>query len=165
MTADRPDRSPLLTAGVLVGLVGLCFSVAALGGLATADGVREWYPSLVRPDWRPPNWVFGPVWTVLYTAMAVAMWNVWRVRPWDEIRGAATAFGVQLALNAAWSPLFFGAKQLGLALVDIALMWLAIAVCIGVFWRHSRLSAGLLVPYLAWVSFASVLNAWLWWMN
>jgi tryptophan-rich sensory protein len=150
---------------LLIGLLALCYAVAAVGGLATADSVTSWYPTLVRPDWRPPNWLFGPVWTTLYTAMAVAMWNIARQVPWPDSRPAVVAFGIQLALNAAWSPLFFGAKALGLALVDIVAMWFAIAATIAVFWRHSRLSAALLVPYLAWVSFATALNAWIWWMN
>ena len=149
----------------LVGLIGLCFGVAAVGGLATASGVAEWYPSLIRPSWRPPNWQFGPVWTALYAMMGTAMWNVWRLERWPSIRGAVAAFAVQLALNAAWSPLFFGWRALGLALIDIVLMWGAIVVTIGAFWRHSRLSAALLMPYLAWVTFATALNAWIWWFN
>lgn len=148
---------------MLAALLVLCFAVAGVGGAATVDAVREWYPTLVRPSWRPPNWLFGPVWTVLYAAMAVAMWLVWREG--GELRGPATAWGVQLGLNALWSPLFFGARNLGLALVDISLMWVAIAVTMARFWPRHRGAAWLLVPYLAWVSFAAALNAWIWAFN
>ncbi|TNE85350.1 MAG: tryptophan-rich sensory protein [Deltaproteobacteria bacterium] len=148
--------------GVLVGLIALCFAVAAIGGLSTADGVREWYPTLNRPDWRPPNWLFGPVWTMLYTAMAVAMWLVWRR---EGVGRGAAVWSVQLLLNALWSPLFFGVRRLDLALVDIVGMWLAIAATIAVFASRSRVAAGLLVPYLAWVSFATALNGWIWAYN
>lgn len=149
----------------LVLLLALCFGVAALGGLSTASNVETWYPTLVRPTWRPPNGLFAPVWTVLYLSMAVAMWDVWRRTGWPEARTPVIAFGTQLALNAAWSPLFFGAHALGAALIDIVLMACAILWTIVAFWPHSRLSAGLMVPYLLWVSFATALNAWIWWMN
>jgi benzodiazapine receptor len=146
-------------------LLVLCFGVAGVGGLSTASAVTEWYPTLVRPPWRPPDWLFGPVWTVLYTMMAVAMWNVWRQTRWPDNRAAVVTFGAQLALNALWSPLFFGARNLGAARGAIALMWLGRVATNAAFWPRSRASAGLMVPYLAWVSFAATLNAWLWWMN
>lgn len=159
------ERSTGPSVAVLAGLVVLCVAVGAVGGLATSTAVTEWYPTLNRPSWRPPNWLFGPVWTALYGMMAVAMWNIWRTVPWPESGAAFSAFATQLALNAVWSPLFFGARALGAALIDIVAMWFAIAATIAVFARHSRLSAALLVPYLAWVSFATALNAWIWWMN
>jgi benzodiazapine receptor len=155
--------SPFRSASIFVALLVLCFGVAAVGGLTTAQSVTEWYPSLVRPWWRPPNWLFGPVWTILYTAMAVAMWLVWRQAA--DVRRPAALFACQLLLNAAWSPVFFGLRRLDLGLVVIVAMWLAIAVTIGAFRRESPLAALLLLPYLAWVSFATALNAWLWWMN
>jgi tryptophan-rich sensory protein len=149
---------------LLVGLVVLCFGVAGIGGVATAEGVRSWYPSLDKPPWTPPNGAFGPVWTVLYLSMAVAIWDVVRRDP----RGArvpATAFGAQLALNALWSPVFFAWQQTLLALGLITGMWVAIAVCIGAYWPRSRPAALLMVPYLAWVSVAWSLNAWIYWFN
>lgn len=155
--------SRLTSSAILISLLVLCYSVAAVGGLSTAQSVTEWYPTLVRPWWRPPNWLFGPVWTTLYTAMAIAMWLVWRHAA--DARRPAALFAMQLALNAAWSPVFFGLRRLDLGLVVIVAMWVAIATTIAAFWRESRLAAALLVPYLAWVSFATTLNAWLWWMN
>ncbi len=147
---------------LLVGFLVVCFGVAALGGAATADGVREWYPALDKPPWTPPNWAFGPVWTTLYTLMAVAGWDV--ARRGDAGRPLAW-FGAQLALNALWSPVFFGWQLPGPALVVITALWVAIVGTIGSFWSKSRLAAGLLVPYLLWVSIAWSLNAWIWWFN
>ena len=159
-TASPPAAT---SAAVLLGLLLLCFAVAGAGGFATAEGVRTWYPTLDKPPWTPPNWLFGPVWTVLYAAMAVAAWNVWRQA--EPARGALGLWALQLVLNAGWSPLFFGLQRLDLALVDIAALWLAIAATIAAFWTHSRLSAGLLVPYLVWVSYAGALNFRLWQLN
>lgn len=124
-----------------------------------------WYASLHKPSWNPPAWIFGPVWTLLYTMMAVAAWLVWRRGGFAAQRGPLTWFLVQLALNAAWTPLFFGLHQPGWALAEIVLLWLAIAVTLAAFWRVHRGGAWLLVPYLAWVSFASLLNFTLWRMN
>jgi benzodiazapine receptor len=146
----------------LVGWIALCFVAAAVGAFALPDA---WYASLHKPSWNPPGWVFGPVWTLLYTMMAVAAWLVWRRGGFVMQRGPLTWFLVQLALNAAWSPLFFGLHQPGLALVDIVLLWLAIAATIAAFGRVYRGAAWLLAPYLLWVSFASVLNFTLWRMN
>ena len=150
---------------VLLLAVGLCFATAAIGGLSTADGVREWYPSLDKPPWTPPDWVFGPVWTTLYTTMAVAVWDVVRRSGLDDAKGAAGLWLVQLALNLLWSPLFFRWHLLGVALLEIALLWLAVAGCVVVFWRHSRVASVLMAPYLAWITLASSLNAWIWWNN
>lgn len=123
----------------------------------------EWYATLVRPELSPPNWVFGPVWTVLYACMAVVAVRLWNARGKKGMRRKATwalsAFGVQLALNLAWSPLFFGAHMPGVALVDIIAMWVAIVATIVLAARVDRVSAWLLAPYLAWVSFALYLNA------
>ncbi|MBX2800122.1 MAG: tryptophan-rich sensory protein [Myxococcales bacterium] len=148
---------------LLFGLFVLCFAVAAVGGLSTAQGVADWYPALDKPPWTPPNAAFGPVWTVLYTLMAVAGWDVLRRR--DRPAPAMAWFGAQLALNALWSPLFFAWQRTGLALLVITALWAAIAGTIAVFWSRSRLAAGLLVPYLVWVSIAWSLNAWIWWFD
>ena len=147
---------------VLAGFIALCLGVGALAGLVTAPAVAEWYPTLVKPWWRPPNWLFGPAWTVLYIMMAVAAWLVWRV---GDAKPALMLWAGQLALNFAWSFLFFGARSPGLGLIDIIAMWIAIAATIFAFAFKSRLAAFLMVPYLCWVSFALALNAAIFMMN
>jgi benzodiazapine receptor len=149
----------------ILGLVGwllACFAAASMGGFFTPG---EWYVGLEKPSWNPPTWVFGPVWTALYTMMAVAAWLVWKRGGFAIQRKPLMLFLVQLFLNAAWTPFFFGLHWPGGALVVIILLWLAIAATLIVFWSVSRPAAWLLVPYLVWVSFASVLNGALWRLN
>ncbi len=134
---------------------------AGLGGVAASGSAQE-YRGLEQPFFAPPSWVFGPVWTVLYAAVAVAGWLSWRAAGID----AATGWWVvQLVLNAAWTPIFFGAGEYGWALVEIGFLLAAVVVTIVVVRRRSVLGAWLLAPYLAWVGFASVLNAAIWWLN
>lgn len=147
---------------ILAGFVAVTFGVAAVGGIVTSDSVRSWYPSLVKPTWNPPAWIFGPVWTTLYLMMAVAAWLVWRQAGWC---GALVWFAGQLTLNATWSPLFFGWHRVDLALVNIVALWVAIVGTLVAFWKVSPLAGGLLVPYLLWVSFATALNFTLWRLN
>ncbi len=138
--------------------LAVCFAAAAAGSVATASSVGGWYQTLAKPPWTPPDWVFGPVWTTLYAAMGVAAWLVWRST--TAVRGRALAlFGVQLALNVAWSWLFFGLRRIDLAFAQILVLYLAIALTVVAFARARIAAAWLLVPYLAWVSFAAVLNA------
>ena len=155
----NPPNTPWLA---LVVLLILCFAVAGLGGLATTPSIANWYAGLAKPSWTPPGWVFGPVWSMLYLSMAVAAWLVWR-------QGSAavpmTLFGIQLVFNAAWSWLFFGLHSPGAAFVDIVLLWTAIVATTVAFWRRSTLAGILFVPYLAWVSFAAVLNFTIWRLN
>ena len=146
----------------LVGWVLLCFAAPALGYAANSGG---WYSTLNKPAWNPPAWLFGPVWTVLYAAMAVAAWQVWRRGGWREQRRPLILFVVQLALNALWTPLFFGLNRPDLAFAEIVLLWLAIVATIRAFARVRTTAAWLLAPYLAWVSFASVLNFTIWRLN
>lgn len=146
----------------LLGWIALCFGAAALGAASTS---ADWYASLNKPAWSPPGWLFGPVWTALYTMMGVSAWMVWRRGGFAEQRRPLNLFLVQLALNAIWTPLFFGLRMPGLAFAEILLLWVAIAFTIAAFGRAHRPAAWLLVPYLAWVSFASVLNGTLWLMN
>jgi benzodiazapine receptor len=146
----------------LVGWLALCFAAASTGALVT---MGQWFADLNKPSWNPPSWVFGPVWTLLYIAMAVAAWLVWRTGGWKLRAPALTAFMVQWLLNALWTPLFFGLHRVDLALVDIVLMWLAIAATIAMFYRISKPAAYLLVPYLAWVTFATALNFAIWRLN
>lgn len=140
--------------------------VGGLGSLATMGGVRTWYPTLARPSFAPPDWVFGPVWTALYLMMGVSSWLVWRAgadRP--EVRSALALYLIQLGLNLAWSWLFFGLHRPGLALVEIVLLLAAILWTMLRFAPISTVAAGLLAPYAAWVLFAAVLNAGFWWLN
>ena len=141
----------------LVFWLAVCFGVAAIGGFASVSA-PEFYADLQRPSWSPPSWVFGPVWTLLYTMMACAAWLVWREKGFAGGRVAFGFFVAQLLANALWSWLFF-AWQLGtLSLVDIAILWALILGTILAFWRVMPLAGGLLVPYLAWVTFAAALN-------
>ncbi|MFO1495689.1 MAG: TspO/MBR family protein [Lysobacterales bacterium] len=137
--------------------------LAAFGGAAFPPDA--WFAALAKPSWQPPNWLFGPVWTALYLMMGVAAGLVWLRGPSTAVRLALTVFAVQLVLNALWTPVFFGARALGAALGVILLLWLAIALTIKHFWPLHRLAAALLLPYLAWVSFATALNAELWRLN
>lgn len=125
----------------------------------------EWYAGLKKPPWNPPGWIFGPVWTLLYTAMAVAAWLVWRRGGFAGQRRPLSFYLVQLLLNALWSPLFFGLHRPALGLVDIALLWLALLATVRAFWKVRPLAGALLMPYLAWVTFASALNCAVWLLN
>lgn len=158
-------RPSLPTAAVGLAVFGVAVAAAAaIGGLAAASAADR-YGELVQPSWAPPAWLFGPVWTVLYVTIAVAGWLVWRKAGWSGARTALTVFAAQLVLNALWTPLFFGAEQFGLAFAEIVLLWLTIIATIVLFARHSRPAALLLVPYLAWVTFASTLNLAIWVLN
>jgi translocator protein len=143
-----------------LGGVGLASAaVSILGGLATATSVRTWYQSLAKPGFTPPDAAFAPAWTALYIAMAIAAWLAWR-------QGARLLpYWLQLALNLAWSVLFFGLRRPDLALIELAALWLAILWTIVVFWRASMPAGLLMLPYLAWVSFAGALNFEVWRLN
>ncbi|MFG2867464.1 TspO/MBR family protein [Streptomyces sp. NPDC048338] len=148
---------------VLAGLLVVCYAVAGIGGWASADA-GDVYGSLNRPTWAPPGWLFGPVWTVLYGTIAVAAWIVLR-SPGSAPRVAMAWWSAQLALNLAWTPLFFAAGEYGLAFADICLLLAAVVVTIVHFSRTSRGAAVLLVPYALWVAFASALNLSIWLVN
>lgn len=139
--------------------LGLCVGGGTLIGIASASGDTEWYRSLIKPAWNPPSWVFGPVWTTLYALMAIAAWRVWRRGGWAAQGTALRLFLLQLLLNFGWSIVFFRFQQVELALVDIGVMWVLIVLTIRAFARAERPAAWLLVPYLAWVSYAFSLNA------
>jgi len=140
----------------------LTFAAAAFGTMFMPG---SWYASLQRPPLTPPNWIFGPVWSVLYVMIAIAAGRAAnRSSPAHRLT-TWSVFITQLVLNAAWSALFFGSQQPGLALIDIVLMWLAIVATTAWFWRVDRVAGWLFVPYLAWVSFATYLNLGFWWLN
>jgi translocator protein len=159
-----PGSSPR-NAVALVGFIALCLAVAAAGGAVTFPSVETWYAELEKPPFNPPDWVFGPVWIALYLMMAVAAWRVWRRRVDPGAWRALGAWALQLALNLWWSFIFFGAHRIGAALAEIVVLFAAIVLTLVLFWRIERLAGALLVPYAAWVAFAAVLNASLWWLN
>jgi tryptophan-rich sensory protein len=146
----------------LVGWLGITF-VAAWVGSRFMPG--DWYASLAKPSWNPPNAVFGPVWSVLYVCMGVAAWLVWRRSGFTGAGLALSLFVVQLGLNALWSYLFFGRYRPDLAFLDIVALWSAILVVTVLFWQAHRGAGALMIPYLLWASFASYLNFVLWRMN
>ncbi|MGE3346375.1 MAG: TspO/MBR family protein [Ramlibacter sp.] len=161
---QRPARSPARQALGLIGWLAVAFAAAAVGGLASANA-GDFYRDLIRPAWAPPGWLFAPVWSVLYALMGISAWLVWRARGFAGARNALLVFMLQLAANALWTWLFFVWRQGGLALAEIVVLWVLIAFTIGLFWRISRLAAMLLLPYLAWVSFASALTLATWHLN
>lgn len=146
----------------LAGFIAASMTAGALGAWATFANVRTWYPLLNKPSWNPPSWIFGPVWTTLYVLMGLAIWRVWsaeRPEGATSVPGLVRAYFVQLIFNALWSLFFFGLKQPVWALVDIAVLWgLLVWLQIGL-WRVDRWAGALWLPYVLWVSFASVLNA------
>ncbi len=153
---------------LLSGLTGLAFWLLLSAGVA-AMGTQfepgEWYLKLDKPAWTPPNWVFGPVWTLLYIAMAVAVWLVWRTGGWTANRWAILTYLTQLVLNGAWSWIFFGKQSIGLALLDIVFLFVTIVIVLSLFWRRRRVAGLLMLPYALWVGFATALNYQLWTAN
>jgi benzodiazapine receptor len=156
--------SKLMQITGLIGWLALSFIASAIGAVASLQA-GSFYIQLVRPDWAPPPSIFGPVWTALYALMGIASWLVWRADGFRPAKVALTLFLIQLALNASWSWLFFGWYQGALAFLDILLLWLLIVATLVAFWRIRPVAGVLLIPYLLWVSFASVLNYFIWQLN
>lgn len=149
----------------LAGFLGTTYLVAVISSILTVPAIPTWYAALAKPSFNPPNQLFGPVWTLLYTFMAIAAWLVWK-RPDSPLRRTGLVwFAIQLGLNFLWSFVFFWAHQIGLAVVEIALLWVAILGTMLIFFRLSKVAGSLFIPYLAWVSFASLLNVAIWRMN
>jgi benzodiazapine receptor len=147
----------------LISCIAVCLGAAGLGSLLTQPALRPWYAGLAKPWWTPPNWLFGPVWTILYLAMAVAAWLVWR-------RSSLTAFPMQLfllqlLLNVAWSAIFFHFRAPGWAFIEIATLWCAILLTTIAFGRSAPLPGWLMIPYLMWVTYAAALNFAIWRLN
>ncbi len=149
----KTDWLRLMSAVVVTQGVGL------LGAVATAPKIGSWYAGLDKPIFSPPSWLFGPVWTVLYVMMGVALYLGWQKK--SDLKW----FWIQLGLNTLWSFLFFGLESPGLAVIEIIVLWLAIVLTIKSFWVKNRIGGYLLIPYLLWVSFASILNGAVWWLN
>ncbi len=151
----------------ILGLIGwfvASFVTAAIGSAATMRA-GSFYVNLIRPEWAPPPTIFGPVWTVLYILMAIAAWLVWRAGGFKAARTALTLFLVQLVFNALWSWLFFGWQMGAASLVEVLLLWVWIGATLIAFWRIRPLAGMLMLPYLAWVSFAAMLTFTLWRLN
>lgn len=142
-----------------------CAGVSIIGAAITSTSVGNWYQALEKPSFNPPDWLFPPVWTSLYVLIAVAGWRVWRYAGSTRVRPALTIYVAQLALNIAWSFLFFGLQQVGLALAEIIVLLVAIVANLILFWRLDRWAGTLLIPYLLWVAFAAVLTASIWRLN
>ena len=153
-------------------LLGAVFSIAIaqiagiIGAVSTASSVDTWYPTLDKPWFTPPNWLFAPAWITLYTLMGIAAYLVWS-EGWDQsaVRIALAAYGIQLVLNAVWSPAFFGMQSPSLGLFVIVPLWLAIVVTIYLFAQVSSVAAWLMAPYILWVTYAAALNFEIWRLN
>lgn len=165
-SAHEDERFSLRSLADFLGAIALCNGVGISSGLLSGGAGSDWYRALEKPSFNPPGWVFGPAWTVLYTLMGGSLAILWRARGKNEAANPALVlFGVQLALNALWSFLFFRWKSPGWALVEICVLFVAIVLTIRAAWRVSPVAGGLLIPYLAWVGFATVLNGSIWWLN
>lgn len=165
MGSNSKNRTLYNIAGLIFWL-GLCYFTAWTGaqvspGIASA----EWYEAINKPDWNPPSWLFGPVWSTLYTMMGAAVWLVWKKYGFTDAKKAIILFLVQLVLNALWSQIFFGIQELGWAFAEILVLLAAIIATTIAFFEKSRVAGWLMVPYIAWVGFASVLNGSIWWLN
>ncbi|HEX6940938.1 MAG TPA: TspO/MBR family protein [Longimicrobiales bacterium] len=150
---------------VLALFILVCLGVGALGSVFTASSMEVWYPTLRKPSWTPPPAVFGPVWTTLYTLMAIAAWLVWRRRGIADTTAPLSLFAAQLAFNLAWSAIFFGLRAPGVAFVEIVLLWALVLATLVAFWRVRPLAGALLLPYLLWTTYAIALNFAIWRMN
>lgn len=164
MPLPRTTRSPLWQIAGLIGWLVLVYAAAGAGAFASAQA-GAFYRQLQRPAWAPPGWLFGPVWSALYTLMAVAVWLVWRQRGLGGARVAIALFLIQLIANALWTWLFFAWRQGALASIEIVMLWLLIAATMAAFWPINRVAALLLAPYLAWVTFATALSFAIWRAN
>jgi translocator protein len=163
--APADQRNPGARWLALAISIAICFAAAGIGSWLTTPALHQWYPALRKPDWTPPNWIFAPVWTALYLSMAIAGWMVWRGRPSPYVAFALQIFALQLILNVLWSGLFFGLHAPGIALVEIAILWCAVAATVAAFHRISTVAAWILLPYLGWVGFAAILNFAIWQLN
>jgi len=157
--------SPVRQAIGLAVSIAVCFGAAGVGSMLTTPSIGGWYATLMKPAWTPPNWLFGPVWSLLYLAMSVAAWMVWRRAGFSGARFALALFAAQLVLNVCWSAIFFWAHRPGLAFAEITLLGLLILATMVAFRPLSRTAAGLMAPYLLWVAFAAALNFSIWRLN
>lgn len=151
----------------ILSVVVTCLVIGYFSGIVTRSAIADWYPTLIKPSFNPPNWIFAPVWSMLYVMMGVAAGLVWdRMQQESEVvKKALLFFVIQLGLNALWSYLFFGLHNPMLAGLEIIVLWLMIYETYVQFAKINKIAGYLFIPYLAWVSFAAVLNASIWWLN
>jgi benzodiazapine receptor len=151
----------------ILAVVVTCLAIGYFSGIVTRTSVDTWYPTLIKPSFNPPNWVFAPAWSLLYLLMGVAAGLVWDRIEYEKeaVKNALVFFAIQLALNALWSYLFFGLMNPLLALLEVFVLWLMIYETLLKFIKINKIAGYLLVPYLLWVSYATVLNASIWWLN
>ncbi|AYN05449.1 TspO/MBR family protein [Flavobacterium sp. 140616W15] len=151
----------------ILAVVVTCLAIGYFSGIVTRSSIDTWYPTLIKPSFNPPNWVFAPAWSLLYLLMGVAAGLVWDRIEYEKeaVKNALVFFAIQLALNALWSYLFFGLMNPLLALIEIFVLWLMIYETLLKFIKINKVAGYLLVPYLLWVSFATILNASIWWLN
>lgn len=157
-------RRSIDVAGLLV-FLAVCLGIGVLGSWITAGSVNSWYPTLNKPPFNPPNWVFAPVWTTLYVLMAIAAWRIWRSASWPAAWPALLLFAVQLVINLGWSFTFFGLRSLGGAVAVILALDASVVATLYVFGQRDRLAGWLLWPYLLWILYATVLTVSLWRLN
>jgi len=150
---------------MLSAFIAVTLLASAVGSLFTSTSVGTWYRTLAKPTWTPPGWVFAPVWTALYVTMAVAAWLVWQRAGFSGARVALALFAVQLALNVAWPAFFFWLRSPSAGSLEIVALWIAILATLIAFWQQRPLAGALLLPYLAWVTFAALLTFRIWRMN
>ena len=162
----NPNRDGRLRIGIaLVVFLAICLGAGGLGAIATTPEIDGWYRTLAKPAWNPPDRVFGPVWSALFVLMAIAGWLVWQKERSGPRSTALKLFGQQLTLNVVWSWIFFALHEPGWAAIEIVGLWAAILATLILFLRQSRLAGALLLPYLAWVTFAAGLNFEIWRLN
>jgi len=162
LVGEGVEKKTIASIGGLTASLLIIAAVAAFGSQFAPD---LWYAGIVKPSWTPPGWIFGPVWTLLYILMAVAAWLVWREREDRASLPALVFYAAQMFVNALWSWIFFGLHRIGWALLDLSALWVLILITCLFFWRIRRAAAILMLPYLAWVSFAGILNFALWRLN
>lgn len=151
-------NKPALPVKIIISIIA-CIGLGAIGSIATSSSIDTWYTTINKPSFNPPSWLFAPVWTILFALMGLAAAYVWdKGLDRKAVRSALILFGIQFLLNIAWSFLFFGAQNPTLAFIEILILWVFIFLTIRAFFKIKKLSGWLLVPYLLWVSFASILN-------
>jgi benzodiazapine receptor len=164
---DSKKESKMNKITRILAVVVTCLAIGYFSGIVTRTSVDTWYPTLIKPSFNPPNWVFAPAWSLLYLLMGVAAGLVWDRIEYEKevVKNALVFFAIQLALNALWSYLFFGLMNPLLALLEVLVLWLMIYETLLKFIKINKIAGYLLVPYLLWVSYATVLNASIWWLN
>ncbi|MDA7541211.1 tryptophan-rich sensory protein [bacterium] len=145
--------------------IAICLGAGGIGAIATTPEIDQWYATIEKPKWNPPAFVFGPVWTTLFVLMATAAWLVWKPGGFKAAKTPLILFAIQLVLNVAWSWVFFHFHQPGWAFVEILVLWFAIVATTIAFFNRQKVAGWLMLPYLGWVTFASVLNFAIWQLN